>query len=162
MRRRLSRAAVIFFAATGCAFWAVVVGFSWAYRTFVFCMLPCPEGPQIVFARTLEAIGWSVWLAIDIIAFVIFMINRRQTGTAVLTAAELISLVLTAFVGQRFFSGNDPTIGREWFAGSLIAVLTLVAIYVFSWFSEATPDAMPRSGQSRAPGGESVPPRPTR
>ena len=136
-----------------CAYWALVVGFSWWSRTLMVCDT-CPEGPGIVAQRTFAAIVFSGCLAVSVVALVIFVLNRRRPGIAALAAVQVIDLAVTLFVGVQFIGSGDWVTALEWMIGSgLVATLMLGLLYAFTRSSAATPGASTRIGKSPAPGG---------
>lgn len=162
--RRILFASVLVTALAGCIFWSLVVAFFWAFRDFVLCWTPveCAGRSSIIAARTSEAVALSVLLAINIIAFAFFMINRRRPGLFSLAAIQLVDLAVALLLSVPLALAGDWGTTLQGSSGGVIAAVLLSLLYVFNRSLAATPDATPRSGQSAAPLGESMPPRPSR
>jgi hypothetical protein len=144
-RERIVRAGVVLFAVAECAFWGLVTTIWWAFRDFVLCWMSCPDRPELIAQRTLEAAGFSILLGINLVALAIFGLNRWRHGRLVLSAVEGVDLAITLLVGLMFARSNDWTTALQWWSGGLIAALTLGLLYVLSGSLAATRDGWPRS-----------------
>jgi hypothetical protein len=132
-RRNLVLAGVLVFALVGCAWWGLVVALAWAFRDFLICWgSPCLDRPAIVAQRTWAAVALSIWLVINLVAIVIFVVNRRHLGTRVLGGVEVVGLVITLVVGGNFVAAGDPLTATQWWSGSLIATAILGMLYLLN------------------------------
>ncbi len=145
-RRKKALAGLLLFAQAECAWWGLVVTVWWAFRDFVVCWTPCPDRPDIIAQRTLEAAGLSIWLAINLVAVVIFGLSRKRKGLIVLGGVEVVDLAFTLLVGVMFASSSELMTAVQWWSGSLIAAVTLGLLYLLNGLLDARRDGTPRSG----------------
>jgi hypothetical protein len=108
----------------------VVISFLWAFREFLICGEPCPSRPAVITARTQEAVAMTVWLAINLLALLVFLLNRRRIGLLVLGGVQVADVAITLGFGLILAMANDFSSGLAWWAGSPIAAVAVLLLYL--------------------------------
>jgi lipopolysaccharide export LptBFGC system permease protein LptF len=109
----------------------VVITFFWAFREFLICWAPCPDRSAIIAERTQQAVAMTVLLAINLVGLVVFLLSRRRIGLRVLGGVQIADIAVTLGFGiARAVSDNDFSSGFGWWAGSVIAAVTLLLVYL--------------------------------
>lgn len=122
----------ILFGLAECGFWALVTSIGWALRDFLPCGLsryPCLQEETVVARHTLAAIGFSVWLAVNVVALLIFLLNRRRPGAILLAGVQLVDVAITLVTGLMHFLQSGLPSGPDWWSGSAMAIVTLILLY---------------------------------